>query len=66
MAAPAEARRDVAEELIDEPIELRTHVPSVRSVRMSRVPQLMSKPTPPGEMTPSSRRMAATPPIGNP
>ena len=29
-------------------------------------PQFMSKPTPPGEMTPSSRENAATPPIRNP
>ena len=32
----------------------------------SRTPQLMSNPTPPGEMTPSSRENAATPPMGNP
>jgi hypothetical protein len=32
----------------------------------SRTPQLMSKPTPPGETTPSSSRIAATPPIGKP
>jgi len=39
---------------------------SVRFVRRTRVPQLMSKPTPPGETTPSSSRIAATPPIGKP
>ena len=33
---------------------------------MSRIPQLMSKPIPPGEMTPVSARNAATPPIGKP
>ena len=38
----------------------------VREVRSSRTPQLMSKPTPPGETTPSSTVVAATPPTGNP
>ena len=33
---------------------------------MSRIPQLMSKPMPPGEITPESARKAATPPIGKP
>ena len=32
----------------------------------SRTPQLMSYPTPPGEMTPSATRVAATPPTGKP
>ena len=35
-------------------------------VRTSRTPQLMSKPTPPGETTPSAALIAATPPIGKP
>src|SRR5262249_52877473 len=35
-------------------------------VRSSRTPQLMSKPMPPGVMTPSSASIAATPPIGKP
>ena len=39
---------------------------SVRSVSASRMPQLMSKPIPPGEMTPVSTSIAATPPIGKP
>ena len=39
---------------------------SLRSVRMSRIPQLMSNPMPPGEITPESARKAATPPIGKP
>jgi hypothetical protein len=30
------------------------------------MPQLMSKPMPPGEITPVSTSMAATPPIGKP
>ena len=37
-----------------------------RSVITSRTPQLMSKPTPPGEMTPFSASIAATPPMGKP
>ena len=37
-----------------------------RGVVRSLTPQLISKPTPPGEMTPSSRENAATPPMGNP
>ncbi len=37
-----------------------------RFVRTSRIPQLMSKPIPPGEMTPFSGSKAATPPIGKP
>jgi hypothetical protein len=37
------------------------------SERSSRTPQAMSKPTPPGEITPSpSASVAATPPIGKP
>ncbi len=39
---------------------------SVRGVVISLTPQLMSKPTPPGDMTPSVMSNAATPPIGNP
>ena len=41
---------------------------SVRLVRMSRTPQLMSKPTPPGDTTASGSLMskAATFPIANP
>ena len=39
---------------------------SVNSVRISRMPQLMSYPTPPGEIMPSCTSNAATPPIGNP
>jgi hypothetical protein len=35
-------------------------------VRTSRIPQLMSNPIPPGEITPVSTSTAATPPIGNP
>ena len=39
----------------------------VRGVRRSRTPQLMSNPTPPGEITPSwSGSVAATPPMGKP
>jgi len=30
------------------------------------MPQFISKPIPPGEITPSSKSKAATPPIGNP
>ena len=37
-----------------------------RLVRTRRTPQLMSKPTPPGETTPSASSIAATPPIGKP
>ena len=37
-----------------------------RSVRTRRMPQLMSKPIPPGEITPLRTSMAATPPIGKP
>eukprot|EP01139_Manchomonas_bermudensis_P012299 Amastigsp_a346298_17.p3 type:complete len:157 gc:universal Amastigsp_a346298_17:484-954(+) len=39
-----------------------------RFVRKSRTPQLMSKPTPPGDTTASGSSIskAATPPIGNP
>ncbi len=39
---------------------------SVRGVVISRTPQLMSNPTPPGDMTPSVLSNAATPPMGNP
>jgi len=39
---------------------------SVRFVRTSRTPQLMSYPTPPGETIPFSASKAATPPIGKP
>jgi hypothetical protein len=39
---------------------------SVSVVRNTRMPQLMSKPIPPGEITPVSARNAATPPMGNP
>src|SRR5438309_1004246 len=39
---------------------------NVRSVRTKRMPQLMSKPIPPGEMTPWSGSIAAKPPIGKP
>ncbi len=43
----------------------RTSSAPIRVV-MTRTPQLMSYPTPPGEMAPSSRSTAATPPMGNP
>ncbi|OQC62312.1 MAG: hypothetical protein BWX50_01645 [Euryarchaeota archaeon ADurb.Bin009] len=39
---------------------------SVRGVVIRRTPQLMSNPTPPGDMTPSVMSNAATPPMGNP
>ncbi len=39
---------------------------SVRLVRTSLTPQLISKPTPPGDTTPSLTRVAATPPMGKP
>ena len=39
---------------------------SVRGVVINRTPQLMSNPTPPGDMTPSVMSNAATPPMGNP
>ena len=39
---------------------------SSRSVLSSLTPQLMSYPTPPGLIMPSSASMAATPPTGNP
>ena len=39
---------------------------SDRFVRSRRTPQLMSYPTPPGLIMPSSASMAATPPTGNP
>ena len=47
-------------------VDFRSTSASVRLVRMTRTPQLMSKPTPPGETTPSSNLVAATPPIGKP
>ena len=37
-----------------------------RFVATKRTPQLISKPIPPGEITPSSASTAATPPIGKP
>ena len=39
---------------------------TVRLVCTNRTPQLMSKPTPPGDNTPSSESVAATPPMGKP
>ena len=39
---------------------------SVRFVRRRRMPQLISNPIPPGEITPSFTSKAATPPMGNP
>ena len=39
---------------------------SVKLVAISRQPQLMSYPTPPGDTTPVSRSKAATPPMGKP
>jgi len=43
-------------------------IPSLEQseVLITLTPQLMSKPTPPGEITPLSIRVAPTPPIGKP
>ena len=38
----------------------------VSEVASRRTPQLMSKPTPPGETTPVRVSVAATPPMGKP
>jgi len=38
----------------------------VRLVNTKRIPQLISNPIPPGDITPVSASNAATPPIGNP
>jgi hypothetical protein len=53
-------------ECVDEFADPRLTWGQVRLVRTSRIPQLMSKPIPPGEMTPTSGSIAATPPIGKP
>src|SRR5262249_25652933 len=40
--------------------------PRSSSKRRRRTPQLISNPIPPGEIAPSGKRVAATPPTGNP
>jgi hypothetical protein len=67
LAFAAGAGRDTSGELVDEGLGARS--PSsrrVNGVASSRTPQLISKPTPPGETTPSGMRVAATPPTGKP
>ena len=58
--------RDAPHQLVHELLGARPDLFVVQPVMTRRTPQLMSKPTPPGDTTPSSARNAATPPMGKP